>query len=281
MLDKSIPIKYIHVNGYRIRYLDFNYQNNNDDYYQSRENHKKVLILLHDMVFSAEIWIPIVPQLSKYFRVIIPDIICLGYSDRPTVEYTTDFFLESLKGFVENLSIDKFSMVGASFGAYLASEFATIRYNNRIEKLILAAPAGMMRSSAHNLDQYIMAGLYTTYQNAHKAFSDMVYDQSVIKEDIIRDFLNRMRLPNAKYVFMSILLGLANSRRIKRRLSAILSPTLLIWGDNDKIIPLQYAIEYTNEIPNCTLIVINGCGHLPYIEKPLEFSNEVIKFLIG
>jgi 2-hydroxy-6-oxonona-2,4-dienedioate hydrolase len=239
---------------------------------------KKVLILLHDIGFSAEIWLHIVPELSKYFRVIIPYIVGLGYSDKPTVEYTTDFFLESLKGFVDNLSIDKFSIVGASFGGYLASEFA-IRYNNRIEKLVLAAPAGMMRSSAHHLDQYIMAALYPTYQNAHKSFREMVYDSSVITEDIIRDFLNRRRLQNAKYAFMSILLGLANSRRNKRRLSEVLSPTLLIWRDNDKVIPLQYAIEYDSEIPNCTLVVISFCGHLPYIEKPLEFSNEVLKFL--
>jgi hypothetical protein len=67
----------------------------------------------------------------------------------------------------------------------------------------------------------------------------MVYDSSVITEDIIRDFLNRRRLQNAKYAFMSILLGLANSRRNKRRLSEVLSPTLLIWRDNDKVIPLQ------------------------------------------
>jgi hypothetical protein len=49
----------------------------------------------------------------------------------------------------------------------------------------------MMRSSAHHLDQYIMAALYPTYQNAHKSFREMVYDSSVITEDIIRDFLNR------------------------------------------------------------------------------------------
>ena len=44
---------------------------------------------------------------------------------------------------------------------------------------------------------------------------------------------------------------------------------------------ISYASEYTNKIPNCTLIVIKDWGHLPYIEKPLEFSNEVLKFLIG
>jgi 2-hydroxy-6-oxonona-2,4-dienedioate hydrolase len=280
--DKDIPIKYTYVNGYSIRYLDFDYKrksNNNDNSQSQEQQYKKVLILLHDILFSAEIWLRIVPELSKYFRVIIPDIIGLGYSDKPRVEYTTDFFLEFLKGFIGNLGIDKFSIVGASFGVYLAEEFATIRFNTTmIEKLVLVAPSGK---------RYLLSDQYsntirhrTNYQSVYRAFRDMVFDSSVITDDIIRDFLNRMRLPNAIYAFISILLGIADSRHIKRRLFAILSPTLLIWGDNDKVIPLQYAIQYTNEIPNCTLVVISFCGHLPYVEKPLEFSNKVLKFLL-
>jgi pimeloyl-ACP methyl ester carboxylesterase len=62
------------------------------------------------------------------------------------------------------------------------------------------------------------------------------------------------------------------------RLSRITATTLLIWGGNDKVIPLQYVSEYINKIPNNRLEVIENCGHAPYIERPTKF-NELVEFL--
>src|ERR671933_1142271 len=138
-----------HVNGYAIRYLDYG------------SHDRKPLLLLHGIGASAERWVRVIPTLSKYFRVIVPDIIGFGYSDKPTVEYTMDFFIKFFEDFLENLNINKLNIIGSSFGGHLATEFA-IKHTNRIEKLILAAPAGMMKSSTHHLDQYIMAALYPT-----------------------------------------------------------------------------------------------------------------------
>ena len=56
--------------------------------------------------------------------------------------------------------------------------------------------------------------LYPTYENALRAFMDMAYDPSIVTEDTVRDFINRMRLPNAKYAFMSTLLGIRDSPRL-------------------------------------------------------------------
>jgi 2-hydroxy-6-oxonona-2,4-dienedioate hydrolase len=152
-----------------------------------------------------------------------------------------------------------------------------------IEKIVLVAPLSK-RHYLFNLlsDQYLKTICdCTNYRSAYRAFSHMVYDSSVITEDIIRDFLNRMRLPHAKYAIMSILIGISKSLHVKRTLSEILSPTLLISGDFDKIIPLWDTIKYhDSEIPNWSVASISCCGHLPYIEKPLEFSNKVLKFLL-
>ena len=269
------------IDGYAIRYLDYDNAKYSSSSSSSSANHhnNNVLILLHGIGASAERWLSVSPALSKYFRLIVPDIIGFGYSDKPTVQYTMDFFIEFLQGFLENLSIDKASIIGSSFGGHLATEFA-IRFAKRTEKLILAAPAGIMRSSTPVLDQYIMAALYPTYDNALKAFMDMAYDPSSVTEDTVRDFVNRMKLPNAKYAFMSTLLGMRESETLPGRLSKIISPTLLIWGDNDRMIPLQYAKEY-NEIPNSTLVVIKDCGHTPYVEKPLAFNKAILKFLFN
>jgi pimeloyl-ACP methyl ester carboxylesterase len=87
-----------------------------------------------------------------------------------------------------------------------------------------------------------------------------------------------MRLPNAKYAFMSTLLAMRDSQGLYGRLSKINVPTLLMWGENDRMIPLSYSKEYT-EIPNSELLIIDNCGHTPFVEKPLEFNKIVLKFL--
>ncbi len=258
------------INDFRIRYLECaNGENISDN--------SQVLLLLHGIGASAERWLPVVPGLSRFFRVIIPDIIGFGYSDKPTVEYTLNFFIEFLEGFLDRLNIKNFSMVGSSFGGWMAMEFA-MRFSTRIDKLVLAAPAGLIQFSTHVLDEYIMAALYPTRENALKAFMDMAFDPRVVTEDTVTDFANRMRLPNAKYAFMSTLLGIRDSQTLNERLPNILMPTLFVWGKDDNMIPMQCLKDYT-QVPKAELVVINDCGHTPFVEKPKEFNKAVLKFL--
>ena len=87
-----------------------------------------------------------------------------------------------------------------------------------------------MRTSTQTLDEYIMAP-YPTYENvAAPTFSHMTSNSEIVPESTIRDFINRMRLPNAKYAFMSTLLGIRDSPNLAGRLSKIKVPTLCIWG---------------------------------------------------
>lgn len=267
MQEQSTPQKLAYVNGYAIRYFD-------DGPADSR-----VLVLLHGIGASAERWSRVIPTLAKYFRVITPDIVGFGYSDKPTVEYTMDFFIDFFSGFLDSLNIPKASVIGSSFGGHVATEFA-IRFNRRVDRLVLASPAGMMRTSTPTLDGYIMAALYPTFENAFKAFGEMAHDPDAVTEEIVMDFVNRMRLPNAKYAFMSTLLGMRYAPKLQGRIGKMISPTLLVWGESDKMIPVQYAKEY-KEIPDSELVVIKNCGHTPYVEKPMTFNKLVLKFLIG
>ena len=273
MGDDSTPQKFTNVNGYTIRYLDYGLPDG--------KTNSKVLILLHGLGASAERWSRVIPTLSRYYRVIIPDIIGFGYSDKPAVEYTMDFFIDIFfKVFLDNLGISKASIIGSSFGGHVATEFA-IRFNGMVEKLVLVSPAGMMKTSTPTLDRYIMAALYPVYEHVYGAFSEMAYDSDeAVNEEIVMDFVNRMRLTNAKYAFMSTVLGIRYAPKLKGRLSSIIAPTLLVWGDNDKMIPLQYAREY-EEIPKSKLIVIKNCGHTPYVEKPITFNKIILRFLVG
>jgi 2-hydroxy-6-oxonona-2,4-dienedioate hydrolase len=271
--EQSTPQKFTNVNGYTIRYLDYGPPDG------SKIDSKKILILLHGLGASAERWSRVIPALSRYYRVIIPDIIGFGYSDKPAaVEYTMEFFIDFFKVFLDNLGISKAIIIGSSFGGHIATEFA-IRFNRMVEKLVLVSPAGMMKTSTPTLDRYIMAALYPVYEHVYEAFSEMAYNSDdAVNEEIVMDFVNRMRLTNAKYAFMSTVLGIRYAPKLKGRLSNIIAPTLLVWGENDRMIPLQYAREY-EEIPKSKLIVIKNCGHTPYVEKPITFNKIILSFL--
>jgi len=272
LLEHQILMKMTNIRDFRIRYLECaNVAKKSED--------TKVLLLLHGIGASAERWLPVIPGLSRYFKVIIPDIIGFGYSDKPTVEYTLDFFIAFLQDFLQNLDIKNLHIVGSSFGGWMAMEFA-IRYTSRVDKLVLAAPAGLMQVSTHVLDEYIMAALYPTRENALKAFTDMAFDPNIVTEDTVTDFVNRMRLPNAKYAFMSTLLGIRDSPTIIQRLPKILMPTLFVWGKEDNMIPMQCLKDF-RQVPKAELVVINECGHTPFVERPAEFNDLILKFLVN
>ena len=268
MSKQSNLQKFTNVNGSVIRYLE------------DGPSDCKTLILLHGIGASAERWSRVIPTLSRDYRVIAPDIIGFGYSDKPVVEYTMDFFIDFFESFLDNLGISEASIIGSSLGGHIATEFA-IRFPHMVEKLVLVSPAGMMRKSTPTLDKYIMAALYPEYQRVYEVFSEMVYDSNTINQETLMDFVNRMNLPNAKYAFMSTLSGIRYAPRLTGRLSNITAPTLLMWGENDTTIPLaEYGHQY-NEIPNMEeLVVIKKCGHIAPIERPATFNRIVLRFLM-
>lgn len=269
-MSTQTSAKEIQIHGNKICYLDF-------DNLSSKKNEN--LVLLHGIGASAERWSNVIPFFYKHFRLIVPDIIGFGYSDKPTVEYNMPFFVKFLENFLNSLGIKKASIVGSSFGGLVAAEFA-IKNTNMVNKLILVSPAGTMKSSTKTLEEYILAALYPTHDNAWRAFINMAFDPRTVKEQTIEDFIDRMKLPNAKYAFMSTMIGIRNTTNLSSRLNKILSPTIIVWGEQDEMIPVKNAEEYRN-IPNSNLQVIPKCGHTPFTEKPEVFSKIAIDFLRG
>jgi 2-hydroxy-6-oxonona-2,4-dienedioate hydrolase len=285
MVTYSTPERYTNIGSNIIRYLDYvptptttTTSNNNND-------NIKTVVPLHGIGACAERWFHIIPGLlkkQKNLRVIVPDIIGFGYSDKPRdVDYTVEFFVHSfLKPFLDNLVISKATIIGSSFGGQIAAEFA-IEHGDIVEELVLVSPAGMMSNSNQTLDRYIAVALNPNpkFEQVYEAFTEMAYDPSVVDEETVIDFMNRMRLPNAKYALVSTLVNMIDAgRRLQGsgRLSSITAPTLIIWGENDRVIPIQYSHGFRQAIPNNKLVVIPMCGHAPHYETPDIFNREIL-----
>jgi pimeloyl-ACP methyl ester carboxylesterase len=88
-----------------------------------------------------------------------------------------------------------------------------------------------------------------------------------------------MKLPNAKFAFMSTLLGLKNCELITKKLENISSSTLVIWGSDDPVIPITFANDFVSSIDNCSFLEMSNCGHTPYVQEPELFASRVLEFL--
>lgn len=258
---------FIQIDGNKIRYLESG-------------NSKNILVLVHGLGASAERWNNVIPKFAKHYHVIVPDLIGFGYSDKPIVDYTPDFFSTFLGKFFNALEIKRPNVIGSSLGGQITAEYASAHPDN-IEKLILVSPSGVMKQSTPALDAYIMAALYPNEQSAKNAFEMMESSGNQVDDRIVHGFIERMQLPNAKLAFMSTVLGLKNSEVITPKLHTIISPTLIIWGSKDPVIPIQYAESFALSIKDCRFYRMDNCGHTPYVQDPDTFSSLVLEFLAG
>ena len=264
---KIVEDKFLQIDGHEIRYLESG-------------SSKNTLVLIHGLGASAERWSNVIPLFADRFRVIVPDLIGFGYSDKPTVDYTPDFFSEFLEKFFAASNITRPNIIGSSLGGQISAEYASSHSEN-VEKLILVSPAGTMKQSTPALDAYIMAALYPNEVSAKNAFEMMEGSGKIIEENVIHEFIERMQLPNAKLAFMSTVLGLKNSDTIISKLKSILAPTLIIWGGDDPVIPIDHADDFVSTIPDCTFFRMDGCGHTPYVQDPPTFTSKCLEFLNG
>jgi 2-hydroxy-6-oxonona-2,4-dienedioate hydrolase len=257
-----LQTKFADVWGHKVRYLE----DGKSD---------KTILLIHGLGGSAERWLRVIPILSPKYRVIAPDMIGFGYSDKPSVDYTIEFFGKFLSAFIDTLRLKTVILVGTSLGGQIAAECTNI--NNAIGKLVLVAPSGGMKQSTAAVDAYMMAALYPNDASARTAF-EMMSNSGTVDEFTVSDFVKRMSIPNAKLAFISSALGIKNSK-IDESLQKIMVPTLLVWGKEDRVIPIEHAKQFVASIRNCKFLELNDCGHLPHVEKPDIFSESILEFL--
>ena len=267
IVAKIMEEKFLQIDKHKIRYLESG-------------NSKNTLVLLHGLGASAERWLNVIPLFSKEYTVIVPDLIGFGSSDKPPVDYTPEYFVDFLERFFAQTEIACPNLVGSSLGGQIAANY-TLSHADEIENLILVSPAGSMTQSTPALDAYIMAALYPNVQTAKNAFELMEGSGEPVSQEIVTAFIERMQLPNAKLAFMSTVLGLKNSELITTKLGTITTPTLVIWGSDDPVIPIDYSDSFISSIQDCRFFKMVGCGHTPYVQDPHTFASKSLEFLDG
>ena len=221
------------------------------------------LLYLHDPACASR-WLPVHDQLAQHFEVIVPDHLGFGQSDRPEWLEGIDDLVLHYVDLVDALKLETVSVVGVSFGGWLAAELAVLA-GHRIRKLILVDAFGLHVDGAPVTDIFILAP--QEYQRLLGPPADN--GQSL-----------EQHLKGMATLALLAWQPLLHDPKLTHRLDRIRVPTLVLWGEQDTVVPMGHGRAYASGIPGARLETIAECGHVPQFDKPEEFVARVSKFLL-
>ncbi len=255
--------QHLQIGDIRVRYLD--------------RGTGQTAILVHGLGGSIESWANNIDGLSREIRVIALDLPGFGQSDKPKMSYTMKFYRDFLASFIDQLHL-RATLVGSSLGGQIAAELAIAR-PDLVQKLVLISPAGALPASFKGspaLKRYVKVTKAESVEQVKQAL--FAVDGKPVDDTYARMVLDRLSMPGASDAFLSALMGSARASRLNSRLHKIQAATLLLWGKDDAMIPIKFIDPFV-KMKNCRIVMLEGCGHRPHVEKATLFNRIITDFM--
>jgi len=264
-------------------------------YADEGENKNQAVVFIHGLASYMPAWGKNIPILKNHFRCIPIDLPGYGKSSKKNYSVSMDFYADTIIDFLDKLKLEQVTLAGHSMGGHI-SIFTALKYPDRIGKLILVSPAGfetfkdsesqilkdfmtvdlLLNNSVEQLKQNVLINFYKMPEDA----KFMIEDRIAIKD--AKDFkLYSLAVVKSLHAMLD--------PPVFDNLKLIKQPTLVLFGENDSLIPNQelhknlttklVAESGVGEINNCKLVMIPKCGHFLQFEKPNEFNRAVEEFL--
>jgi pimeloyl-ACP methyl ester carboxylesterase len=260
--------KAIEVLGQRIHYLE--------------AGSGPTVVLLHGLGADSTTWLPTIPVLASHFHVYALDQIGFGQSDKPMIPYRPRTLVDFLMGFLDQLGIEKATLVGNSLGGWTAAAFA-IEHPARVDKLVLVGAAGLAprlwngptrdRAWLEQLNPSTLAGY-------RQLLSLAFYHQQMLTNEFIAQRFARKLKINDGYTISRFLESFEHGEdRLDERLKTLKAPTLVLWGAGDELVPLGSGKTLAAIIPGAQLIIFDRCGHILQEDCPEAFNGALLQFL--
>ena len=235
------------------------------------------LILIHGLADNVAVWDSVIPPLAARFRVIALDQIGFGRSDKPLFNYRVSTFVDFLDGFMTELKIERASLIGNSLGGWVAAAFA-LAHPERVERLVLSDAAGYA-ALPKTMDPRALHALRLASREDIRYLGPLTFHDKRFYQDIDLAFKERVTAGDSYTVGQLLDAMIRGDDVLDHRLQVIKRPTLILWGRDDKLIPLTFGGRFHQEIAGSQLRIIDNCGHMPQVECPNEFANAVLQFL--
>ena len=270
--------EYISVAGHKIRFVE--------------KGTGPPLVLLHGMGGSLEWWEYNLDFFSRKYRTIAFDFSGFGFSSKSGIDFSKDAASNFMVSFLDSFQLPKASLIGNSMGGLFAFLTAA-RQPDRIDKLVLVDNVGFGPKLSLPLwlgTVFPFGELALSVRNhltAKMFLNRLFYDSKKIPAHLIPTILKIFKMPQTRKVCLQVLRSGVNLKGLKEEIwlevldkaSSLPHKTLIVWGKNDKVAPLDQAYIGKKMIKNSQLHVFDRCGHLPQVEWFEEFNRLVLDFL--
>ena len=249
------------------------------------------VILIHGIGGSVEAWTRNINVLAQHHRVYTIDLVGFGRSDKPSIPYSSSYLARFVNDFIQAQHIDRATVIGHSLGGGVSLQF-TIQFPDKVEKLVLVSSGGLGRelNLLLRLATLPVIGELLTRPSRRRTaqfLKELIHDPALVTDDLVELFYQMAVLPGAQKSFLATLRADVNlrglradvMRSIQHDLATITAPTLIVWGQQDRIVPVAHAHAAGRRIPNAELRILDPCGHIPQFERAEEFNALVLGFL--
>ena len=273
-------VSYVEIHGNRLAYRDTGAGD-------------EVVVLLHGMAGSSDTWAGIIPELAKSHRVIAPDLLGHGRSAKPRGDYSLGAFAVGLRDLLDELGIDRATVVGHSLGGGVAMQFL-FQHPEYCRRLILVSSGGLgpdvgwilrllSAPGAEFVLPVIAPKIVLNVGDRLRSWLGTVGWES-LRMDQMWQAYSSLSDPPTRSAFLHTLRSVVDYRgqavsalsRLRLRSEV---PTLVIWGDHDAIIPVEHAYQVHSARPGSRLHVLAGLGHFPHVESPTDVAASITQFI--
>jgi len=281
-MENNIEDGWVEVDGLRVRCL------------KAGEGNVPVLLLHGGGYDSASLsYKHGIGPISKHHRVFAPDWPGYGESDKPEMEYSTEYYVGFLGRLMDALGLEKASLVGISMGGAIALGFS-LRSPQRVDKLVLVdshglggeVPGGVASYAFVRLpllNKLVWAALSRSRRMVRASLQTTFYDPQAITGNLVDEVYQLVKKPGVGKAWRSWQkneIGWEGLRtNFVDRLHALVVPTLILHGEEDTYVPVSWARRAHTLIKDSELHVFPQCGHWLTLERPGEFDSAVLEFL--
>lgn len=248
----------------------------------------QALLLIHGSNASLFTWEPWAKRLDKDFRVVSVDLPGHGLTGAvPNHDYSQEGMVKFVAEFADKIGLTTFAMAGNSMGGGVAARFAE-EHPERLTHLILVDAGGMPVKQGDRiplafriartpiLNQIVLH--ITPRSLVVEGLNDAIVRKSVITDKMIDTYWDFARMQGTREATVERF-GLSWDTYVQDHIRRIKAPTLILWGEEDHLIPVEAARKYHAAIPGSKLIVYPGTGHIPMEEVPDQSAAAVKAFL--
>lgn len=276
-VDWRAELKQVEIRGRRVNYVDIGGGDMPD------------ALLIHGLAGNWQNWLENIPRLAQERRVVALDLPGFGDSEMPREDISISGYGEFVVEFARAIGISEpADVLGNSMGGFIAAEIG-VNHPEFARRIVLCSAAGISITNLKRRPVLTAARITAAFTNVVIARSETIAKRPGLRHAamayvfrhpsrIAADLAFQVMTGSGKPGFLDGLDALMDYD-FRDRLDDVKAPVLLVWGEDDNLVPVKDADEFERLIPNARKIVFDDTGHVPMLERPETFNDVVVEFL--